>query len=218
VSQKPSRRSPPKLKLTDLLHRSATNRQQARLYDEITGESDRSAALAVSACVDHTLEGFIRMGFTNELTKRDGEDLFSMSAPLASFAAKARLCHALGYYGKVSRDNLLEIARIRNIFAHSPLPVTFRTPQIRRACGKLTAIGAYMDSGLIQRGVYDLTALGARDAFIFTAFAIATVALRRATANQNAAADNIWAIIAEFRRRKSKGDDVSALTEKIKIP
>jgi hypothetical protein len=39
---------------------------------------------------------------------------------------------------KITRDNLKKIKDIRNAFAHSPRPITFRTPAVARTCSELS--------------------------------------------------------------------------------
>jgi DNA-binding MltR family transcriptional regulator len=55
-----------------------------------------------------------------ELDLDERNQLFGESGPLTSLAAKARLGHALGLYGRVTRDDIILISKIRNAFAHSP--------------------------------------------------------------------------------------------------
>lgn len=57
--------------------------------------------------------------------------------------SKIRVAYALGVFGKATRDSLAEVTRIRNLFAHAPTLVSFDTPEIVAACGRLNIIPIY---------------------------------------------------------------------------
>jgi hypothetical protein len=213
VSRKPSRRLP-KLKLSDLLHRDPNNLQQARVFDELMGPSDRAAALVAAASLDLILEAQIKLTFNQELIKSEEDQIFNASAPLASFAAKVRFCYALGIYGPITRNDLLEISHIRNIFAHSPLPVTFKTPQIRRACKKLRSLSSYAEAGIVDSAKYDIRGADLRTVFFVTTLAIGSLILRRTSERLTTVARELKDVVQEFRRRRAAGQDMSGLSRR----
>jgi DNA-binding MltR family transcriptional regulator len=174
--------------------------------------------MIVTAELDRILSGFIQSLFRNELTRKEEQEIFTGTGPLAPFAAKIRLCYALGCYGPITRQNLLEVSRIRNHFAHSALPITFRTPQIRAACKKLNILQTYMDADLVQRERYDITKMTTRETFVLTALVIGIVTTGQTAERYRGSNQELQAILEEFKRRKATKQDVSAFTEWIEIP
>ena len=102
--------------------------------EEMTKGSDRVSALLATAWLDMHLEQTLREWFDYDYPK-DDETIFSQDgAPLRPFGAKINMALALGVIGAQTRLALLQIAKIRNVFAHSAHNVTFDTPEIKLAC------------------------------------------------------------------------------------
>jgi Mannitol repressor len=104
-------------------------------------ETDRAIALVGANLIDHCLQLAILTHFV-ELGKTDIESLFEVNGPLATFAGKIKIAYALGIIRSRERADLNTIRVIRNVFAHMPLHVSFRTPAVTNACRKL-----YMEPG-----------------------------------------------------------------------
>ena len=86
------------------------------IMDEMEGESERAAAIVGTAWVEETLDAalasFLRPHA--EASKR----LFSVSGPLATFAAKIDLACMIGMVSSAIRADLHSIREVRNEFAH----------------------------------------------------------------------------------------------------
>ena len=98
--------------------------------------TDRSLALITAAGIERALERAI----ITHLPKLDVytfRKLASSEGPLSSLFAKIHLGFALGLLDKRTRDNLDIVRRVRNVFAHAPKAVSFRTIPIAKECRKL---------------------------------------------------------------------------------
>ena len=112
-------------------------------WNDINQGSDTTAALIVNAWLDRHLEKALRLNFVQDLSKTELDDLFGYPAPLDSLSSKTRVAYAIGMFGKVTRDNLSAVTKIRNLFAHTPTPISFDTPEVANACKRLKIIEAY---------------------------------------------------------------------------
>jgi hypothetical protein len=168
VASRPPDKRP--LKLQGLARLRTDENTINQTYEAVERESDRGAALILTAELEHVLERSIAAQLI-DLEPNEHEELFSPSrnAPLASFGAKIRLGYALSVYGTVTRNDLATIAQIRNIFAHSPMDVGFSHDTIAAACFNLSAQQTYMDQGLAKKRMLPSVA---RDRFIVNCLAI----------------------------------------------
>ena len=71
------------------------------------------------------------------LSETENEALFGRDAPLSSFSKLIRIAHAFGIIDAGIRRKCDCIREIRNAFAHSPIAVTFETPEVVNACRQL---------------------------------------------------------------------------------
>jgi hypothetical protein len=60
--------------------------------------------------------------------------MFGMDGPMATFNLKIRMAKALKIFGSETETNLTLIRTIRNAFAHSTTPLTFKTSAIVELC------------------------------------------------------------------------------------
>ena len=159
-------------RLTSLRARPTDDKDVAAFCDDLAGESDKGAAILASADLDSDLESklikFIEIEVELDIDERNL--LFGESGPLASLGAKARLWHAMGLYGKVTRDDIIIISRIRNAFAHTPKSLSFDDQLISENCHHLKVLRAYKDAGIFT--IEDLEAYSPRMLFTFTALLI----------------------------------------------
>lgn len=130
-------KSNPRSALQKLLKaRPETSKAFHSLYDRRRYD-DRAAALVASTLLEHALEEAISGHFA-PIDPNDIRRLFEgdneREGTLGSFYAKIWLAYALGVFGKQILDDLNMIRHIRNVFAHSPIDVTFDTPDIGGAC------------------------------------------------------------------------------------
>jgi len=97
---------------------------------------DQAVALVATAWVERNLERVIRSRMVR-LTKTRYRELFVALGPLASLSAKTKLAYAMRIVGRTGVTDLDLIREIRNQFAHSFHPLTFRTREIAKACRRL---------------------------------------------------------------------------------
>jgi DNA-binding MltR family transcriptional regulator len=96
---------------------------------EIRQTSDRTAAIVLGSLVERTVEQRVLAALPRHDDKT-GKKLLSRDGPLSSFYAKNQLGYALGAFDETVLEQLEIIRRIRNVFAHSVLPIHFETAEI----------------------------------------------------------------------------------------
>ena len=69
------------------------------------------------------------------MSNRIRAEIFDNEGPLATFGAKIKIGYAMGLYGPEIKADLDCIRRIRNYFAHTMRPLTFRDARIKKICG-----------------------------------------------------------------------------------
>ena len=108
--------------------------------DEIAQGSPRAAVIVGSALLEDALRwclcGYlIPRGYRIALPAEDQNAVFdNETAPLNTFHTKIVMGYSLGIYGKITRDDLYRIKRVRNVFAHSFRPITFDTSAVAKEC------------------------------------------------------------------------------------
>ena len=112
-------------------------------WNDINQGADTTVALVVSAWLDRHLEKCIKLKLVKNLSKSEINELFEYPGPISSLGSKTKLAYALGMIGKVTRDNLVEVTKIRNLIAHAPTPVDFNTPEVVVACKRLRVVEVY---------------------------------------------------------------------------
>ena len=108
----------------------------AKALSEIHSTTDQATALIHATLVERTLERVILSRMTR-LTRKQRLNLFDGMAPLSSFSAKIKIAHALAIIGPQATTDLDIIKDIRNVFAHSFHPLTFRRKEIATYCRRL---------------------------------------------------------------------------------
>jgi hypothetical protein len=102
-------------------------------FEQVRGENnDRGAAILTATNTDNSLRYALsrRLG----VTKNNREELFGLSGPMGTFDLKIRMAKALRMFGTETETNLTLIRIIRNAFAHSTIPITFKTSAIIELC------------------------------------------------------------------------------------
>ena len=105
----------------------------AEFFEQVRGENnDRGAAILTATNTDNSL----RYALSRRLavTKNNHEELFGLSGPMGTFDLKIRMAKALRIFGTETEANLTLIRTIRNAFAHSTIPITFKTVAIIELC------------------------------------------------------------------------------------
>jgi hypothetical protein len=104
-------------------------REFSRLFQE--EKNERAAAIVGGAFLDTLLE-HILLGFLAE-DEKEVQRLLDPEQPLGSYGSRIRIVYCLGLIGKVIRDDLRLVGKIRNRFAHD-LHASFDDEPIRSWC------------------------------------------------------------------------------------
>jgi hypothetical protein len=98
---------------------------------------DRGMALVSSAIIEQLVEEAVLSYCTKKFEKDWRQRLFG-SGPdgqaVQGFYGKIMLGHALGIYNTAFFEDLDRIRRIRNVFAHARMPLTFKSKSLQDAC------------------------------------------------------------------------------------
>ena len=109
--------------LNDALH------EFSRLFQE--EKNERAAAIVGGAFLDTLLE-HILLSFLIE-DEKEVQRLLDPDQPLGTYGNRVRVVYCLGLIGKVVRDDLRLVGKIRNRFAHD-LHASFEDESIRSWC------------------------------------------------------------------------------------
>jgi hypothetical protein len=107
---------------------------------DITSDSDRSVAILTASFLERMLEEVILVHLTCDYRKTsDGKLLGKLVEPdgaLNGFGRKIYLGYALDLYEASLVDEMEIVRKVRNVFAHSALDVSFETEAISNECKK----------------------------------------------------------------------------------
>ena len=110
---------------------SANTRQ---LYDVLNNESDLACVVIGAAFLDNVLASLVGAKLLDSsVTKR----LLDSNGVLGSFTSRADLAYCLGLIEKEGYNDLRIIAKIRNLFAHSHLHLSFNELKVHDLCNQL---------------------------------------------------------------------------------
>src|SRR5438067_6612381 len=122
-----------------------------------TETSDRSLAIVGAAFVDTVMEHILR-NFLVAGEKEVGK-LLKPDQTLGTFGSRLKLIYCLGLVGKIIRNDLRLLAKIRNRFAHD-LRVSFEDESVRSWCRqfKWHEIGMMMPApdGATTREIFEV--------------------------------------------------------------
>ncbi len=96
--------------------------------------------------LEATLESAI-LSHMRQLNKPRFKLLFSGEGPLASLTARIRMAYALDIFSADVEKTLLLLKEIRNAFAHSLRPISFKTKEVVDACEHLPENSALNEKG-----------------------------------------------------------------------
>lgn len=122
--------------LRDLSIEGPTADELELIVNELRASTDRNIAILASSGVEWQLARLIIKKLPNT-TEKSILKLLDNNGPLSTLYATTQLGFALGLYDKDVSHDLEIIRRVRNSFAHSPRPITFRTAEISEECQKL---------------------------------------------------------------------------------
>lgn len=142
--------------LKSLLRRHMEGDDIMPIFKQMSRGSDRSAALLGCTLVEMSLYELIRKHMRQNLSPAQEGELFGTVGPVSSFYARTRIAYAFEIIGPATTDQLDRIREIRNVFAHAPTVVSFKTPEVEVACSNLW--GAEVADG--ARATYRLAVKG----------------------------------------------------------
>ena len=110
--------------------------KEAPIAAEIHGISDRASAIVATSYLDTKLTSAIKGQLVED---RDTlNKMFKPNGPLGPLGVKADIGFLLRIYSKETRNEIMTLAGIRNLFAHWEEPTTFGNRDIRLKCEVLT--------------------------------------------------------------------------------
>lgn len=121
-----------KSELRKLSYNEATVEDFEEFYRQVSHETnDRGACILMATNTELALNSAIfRVLQWDEDTRGQ---LISAEGPMATFVQKIHLGRSLRIYGPETQHNLEYIRLIRNAFAHSHVPISFETKEIKDA-------------------------------------------------------------------------------------
>jgi DNA-binding MltR family transcriptional regulator len=120
----------------------ALKRENAHFFDAGRKESDRGFALVAAEFFDVTLERLLLARFASSLKNRPGliKPLFEGFGPLSTFSSKISVSYGIDLLQSWMAYDLDIVRRIRNEFAHTLEPKTFRDPKLSQMVDQLTSV------------------------------------------------------------------------------
>ena len=121
------------------------------MREELSGESDRAAAIVGCALLDERLaellDEFLVQNVDGIAEFLSAEDV---NAPLGSFGSRIVAAYAVGLIDKPQRDALRRLKKVRNLFAHK-LGRSFTDPDISTHCVEVHRLCPTTQYGSEQR-------------------------------------------------------------------
>lgn len=99
------------------------------VYKELDGEHARGCVLSAVQYLDEHLRLVLLKYFVDD--RKCNERLLEFERPLGSFSARIDIAYACGLLRKDMYDDLHTIREIRNLFAHSWLPIDFSNTAVK---------------------------------------------------------------------------------------
>jgi DNA-binding MltR family transcriptional regulator len=110
----------------------------------LSPETDRGCALMAAAYLDAQLEKLLSLHFVDDRVVV--EELLGQSKPLGSFSSRIDMAYVLGFIGPKARRDLHLIRKIRNLFGHDHMPLSFNEPKIASRCEEFSYVIVEGDS------------------------------------------------------------------------
>jgi hypothetical protein len=101
-----------------------TETQWVDFFEELRNESDRGTAILYAAWIDHLLDLKLSKHFGSAWTSK-------RTKSRANLASRIRNCFELGWLDEDVRDDIDQIRRIRNDFAHKPHGISLKSVGVR---------------------------------------------------------------------------------------
>jgi hypothetical protein len=100
------------------------------VIDSLRSESDRAAVIIAGSLLDDELAVLIRK-VMRPLSAEDRQRLFGFDGPAGTFSSRILLAYALRLIDANDRQLLNIIREMRNACAHSRMPISFETQELR---------------------------------------------------------------------------------------
>lgn len=107
-----------------------------KLTEVLNNESSMGCILVTSSFLDRCLMLLLKDIFIKS-SKKTVNELFKLGGLLNDFSNKAKLCYSLSLVDKSDYCDLIKIAEIRNLFAHSHILLDFNDISIQMKCNEL---------------------------------------------------------------------------------
>lgn len=103
--------------------------------------SDRAAAIVGATLIEHGLKVIMLSAFV-ELGSTKSKALFDPDTPgpLGTFNDRIKVSYAMGLIGPKAQRDLVLVQKIRNLFAHSALKVSFKLTAVSDLCDQFVLI------------------------------------------------------------------------------
>lgn len=111
----------------------------------ITEETARGSVLMSAAFLDDRLKSLLKARLVNNNTI--ATQVFDFNGVLGTFSSRINFSYLLGLLPVNARTDLHNIRGIRNIFAHSALPLEFEDSSVVKLCDKLKFHGVKDQAG-----------------------------------------------------------------------
>jgi hypothetical protein len=108
------------------------------LEKDTTGLADYAITLICQTFVERALEIAI-LAYLAPDDEEANKRIFNYDhrGPISDFSAKIKMGYVLGIFGKTTRSDLDLIREIRNAFAHSLQPISYKTKEVTDMCDRL---------------------------------------------------------------------------------
>jgi hypothetical protein len=121
---------PKKIMLRDITRTQPSPEDREKVWAEIDHQENHRASAILSASILQEGLRFALIQCCARLSAKEYDKLFEQRGPLSTFDFQTQMGHALGLYGSMILRDLGVIRRVRNVFAHAMIPLSFDTPQI----------------------------------------------------------------------------------------
>jgi len=109
--------------------------EASALYAALQDERDLPCVLLSASFLDRCMAGVLAKHFTKSSVS--DKLLDPRAGFLGTFAARADVCYSLGLVSKPFYQNLMTIASLRNMLAHSHLTLSFAAAEVSALCFRL---------------------------------------------------------------------------------
>jgi DNA-binding MltR family transcriptional regulator len=106
-----------------------------KLIDVLNNESDIGCVLVSVSFLDKCLTLLLQDKFIK--SSKTVDKLLQPEGLLGEYSSKAKLCYCLSLIDRTKYCDLVKVAEIRNIFAHSHILLDFNNTEIQAECNKL---------------------------------------------------------------------------------